>query len=549
MGESETKTWRVGNKEVIAGLEYWLEQAKKGDFCYYALAAVKDGDQVAHDFAGAAGIEHHCIAGLKAATADLELVRAARRLGPRNIGLDASCHEWPFTGTPVNWDFLIWLVGAEMTRRRHNGPAPLRVHFSRTEFLDPYAKDFFECVFRPLLPLIGAIEDSAAAGGRHSPMYVPYDIVLASKAGEKVPILQASTEDRYTMDLWLHGERPITITLREAMHWEQRNSNLEAWLKFASDLEAQGNNVVFIRDTEKSTEPLPGFASCPAASHSVGMRMALYEQATCNLFVSNGPAGLGLFSKTPYLYFVNMKVDKKYRYPANHPLWWMRSNGLCEGEQWPWASPTQKMIWKTDDYENLCSAWEEYSPLLRAAWDQARYRLDNMYLQQNEHEFAWLLEQMNGAKSILEVGSCYGQALYNFAKAMPKGAKIRSIDLGRNDILHWPNAGDVLNSRVESLKNEGYDADVLFADSRSPEAINWAKGNAPYDLVFIDGDHTYEGVKADWEHYGSMGKIVAFHDIGNPHEAGVGKLWGELKSAYKTKENIRGWMGIGIVEK
>ncbi len=354
----EAATWRIGNKEVIGVLEHWIDAAKNGDFCYLALAAVKDGDKVAYDFAGAAGIEKHCISGLKAVTADLELIQQARRLGPRNINLDASCHEWHFTGTPMCWDFLIWLIDAEMTRIRYGAPAPLRIHFSRVEHLDQYGRDFFECVFRPLLPLIGAIEDKDAAGGRHKPVYVPQDIVLASKAGEEVPILQASEEDRYNMSLWLHGTRPVTITLREASHWNKRNSNMEAWLKFADDLRAKGEEVIFVRDTEKSTDPIVGFSSCPIAAHHVGLRMALYEKAKCNLFVSNGPAGLGLFSRTPYLYFANLRPDKQY--PANHPLWWRRSNGLCEGEQWPWALPTQRMIWKTDDYENINEAWEQH---------------------------------------------------------------------------------------------------------------------------------------------------------------------------------------------
>ena len=43
----------------------------------------------------------------------------------------------------------------------------------------------------------------------------------------------------------------------------------------------------------------------------------------------------------------------------------------------------------------------------------------------------------------LEIGSCYGQSLMGFAKAMPKGSKIRAIDFGRNDIPYWPNSGDV----------------------------------------------------------------------------------------------------------
>ncbi|WP_019616970.1 class I SAM-dependent methyltransferase [Psychromonas ossibalaenae] len=37
------------------------------------------------------------------------------------------------------------------------------------------------------------------------------------------------------------------------------------------------------------------------------------------------------------------------------------------------------------------------------------------------------------------------------------------------------------------------------------------------DLLFIDGDHTYDGVKADWDSYSPMlqkGSVVVFHDIG-----------------------------------
>ena len=37
------------------------------------------------------------------------------------------------------------------------------------------------------------------------------------------------------------------------------------------------------------------------------------------------------------------------------------------------------------------------------------------------------------------------------------------------------------------------------------------------DLLFIDGDHSYDGVKADWEAYKEflkLGSIVVFHDYG-----------------------------------
>jgi predicted O-methyltransferase YrrM len=37
------------------------------------------------------------------------------------------------------------------------------------------------------------------------------------------------------------------------------------------------------------------------------------------------------------------------------------------------------------------------------------------------------------------------------------------------------------------------------------------------DLIFVDGDHSYEGVKADWEAYKQFlhpGAIAIFHDYG-----------------------------------
>ena len=106
---------------------------------------------------------------------------------------------------------------------------------------------------------------------------------------------------------------------------------------------------------------------------------------------------------------------------------------------------------------------------------------------------------------------------------------------------------EMYNSRVNKLKDDGFDADVLFADSRSETAIKWAKEHGPYDLVFIDGLHTYEGVKSDWENYGPMGKIVAFHDVKNPYEQGVGKFWQEIKHSHKCSESVHSTMGIGLV--
>ncbi|MCS7366302.1 MAG: class I SAM-dependent methyltransferase [archaeon YNP-WB-062] len=64
------------------------------------------------------------------------------------------------------------------------------------------------------------------------------------------------------------------------------------------------------------------------------------------------------------------------------------------------------------------------------------------------------------------------------------------------------------------------------------------------DFLFIDGDHTYEGVKKDFEMYSPLvrgGGIIAFHDIvQHPPETGceVSGFWNEIKLRYKYREIV-----------
>jgi cephalosporin hydroxylase len=65
-----------------------------------------------------------------------------------------------------------------------------------------------------------------------------------------------------------------------------------------------------------------------------------------------------------------------------------------------------------------------------------------------------------------------------------------------------------------------------------------------FDLIMIDGDHTYSGVRMDFENYcqfANDGCMIVFHDILiskwhiNQH-CEVGKYWNEIKDNFKHKE-------------
>jgi hypothetical protein len=76
-----------------------------------------------------------------------------------------------------------------------------------------------------------------------------------------------------------------------------------------------------------------------------------------------------------------------------------------------------------------------------------------------------------------------------------------------------------------------------------------------YDLIMIDGDHTYDGCMQDYEMYNSFATgMIAFHDIchhpNNP-EVGVDKVWEQVRSDGDSTEIVfwpYDWAGIGVMD-
>jgi len=192
---------------------------------------------------------------------------------------------------------------------------------------------------------------------------------------------------------------------------------------------------------------------------------------------------------------------------------------------------------------------------LDAVLDQAY----NLYMPQERLEIKMLAEFVRNLKPeiTVEIGTKFGGTFMIWCEVCP-GYKI-SVDLVEG--IH----GGV--DRLETEKRnkmflEKYPNQCSFIEGDSHDQSTYGKllsvlNGRSIDFLFIDGDHTYEGVKQDYQMYSPLvksGGYIAFHDINDTERhrnrnVYVGKLWSELQGE-KTEFNVNSdWAGIGIIKK
>ena len=158
-------------------------------------------------------------------------------------------------------------------------------------------------------------------------------------------------------------------------------------------------------------------------------------------------------------------------------------------------------------------------------------------------------------RALLEIGTFRGGTLFVFSRLAAPDAVIISLDLPvslRGKLLRV--AQRPLFRRFTYGQQSMH---LLREDSHSPASVAHVaaiRGDRPLDFLFIDGDHEYEGVKADFELHSRAvrpGGIVAFHDIAMKPPCGVPQLWEELKPKYRHTEIVHEKgpksMGVGVL--
>ncbi|MDA2918679.1 class I SAM-dependent methyltransferase [Desulfobacterota bacterium AH_259_B03_O07] len=168
--------------------------------------------------------------------------------------------------------------------------------------------------------------------------------------------------------------------------------------------------------------------------------------------------------------------------------------------------------------------------------------LDHAVIAMTVRQAAYLfgLIRQKKVRKVIEIGRYKGGSTLLIVAAMNKKGEFWSIDIGeKEDRLHRAAFSRPFDEMLADVcKRFGLKVNIIVGDSGTVDIVT-----GEVDLVFIDGDHTYDGVKKDFERFGKrvrVGGSVLFDDafdegIFKSHSYIVGRLISEIITSGEFK--------------
>jgi predicted O-methyltransferase YrrM len=194
-----------------------------------------------------------------------------------------------------------------------------------------------------------------------------------------------------------------------------------------------------------------------------------------------------------------------------------------------------------------------------ASFEHGRISIRTMQIPGEVRSFLELLAS-DPPRTVLEIGTGLGGTLFLIAQVARQDALLVSMDFPQAIHRFGGQPEYARRGRLyQALGRHRQRVVFLAADSHLSQTraqVDDILGGAPLDVLFIDGDHTAAGVKADFQMYSPLvrsGGLVAFHDIVPGPPEGVGGVpgfWQKIRSP-EAIEFVEDWgqggYGIGVL--